>query len=146
LDSERDADGRFRINNFFCSADMWQLVLTRLIKSTDVVLMDLRSLTDRNAGCAFELEELLNLMPLDRVIVVVDDTTDRRFMTQVVEGACGRLRSDSPNQGLTASALRPFELDALGSTELHALLRRICAAVGLRHPVAREPVQAIGGS
>lgn len=129
LDSERDADGRFRINDFFCSADMWQSVLTRLITSTDVVLMDLRSLTEHNAGCVFEIKELLNVMPLDRLVVVVDETTDRRFLQHIVEGVCRDLRAGSPNSGLTASALHPFELDALGNSEIQGLLRRLCAAV-----------------
>jgi hypothetical protein len=133
LDRERDADGRFRINDFFCSADMWQRLLRRLIRSTDVVLMDLRSLSEHNAGCVFEITELLNVMPLDRLIIVVDDTTDRKFLTQVVAGAWHGLRSDSPNTGLTPSALQPFELHALRAGELRALLQRICAAVDVRH-------------
>lgn len=136
LDSRRDADGRFRINDFFCHADTWQGVLTRLIKSTDVVLMDLRSLTENNAGCVFEIKELLNAMPLERLVFVVDHTTDKDFLKQTLQEASRELRSDSPNVGLPSSALHPFELNSLGYSELQGLLRRICGAVGFRH--ARE--------
>jgi len=134
MDSRRDADGRFRINDFFCHADTWQGVLMRLIQSADVVLMDLRSLTETNAGCIFEIKALLNAMPLERLVFIVDDTTDKNFLNQTVQEACRELRPDSPNMGLTPSALQPFELNSLGYSGVQGLLRQICAAVGLRHP------------
>jgi hypothetical protein len=134
LDRRRDADGRFRINDFFCHADTWQGVLTRLIKSTDVVLMDLRSLAKNNAGCVFEIKELLNLMPLERLVFVVDDTTDKNFLQQTLQEACRELRSDSPNIELTSSELQPFELNSLGYSEFQGLLRQICTAVGFSRP------------
>jgi hypothetical protein len=130
VDNRRDADGRFRINDFFCHADTWQGVLRKLINSTDVVLMDLRSLTANNAGCVYEIKELLNVMPLDQVVFVVDSMTDRTFLEQTWQEACRELRRESPNVGLTASALRPFELNSRGYSELQGLLRRICAAAG----------------
>jgi hypothetical protein len=130
IDTRRDADGRFRINDFFCHADTWQSVLSRLLKSTDVVLMDLRNLKENNAGCVFEIKELLNAVPLERLVFVVDDTTDKNFLEQALADSWRELRSDSPNVGLSSSALQPFELRYLGYSQLQNLLRQVCAAVG----------------
>ncbi len=130
LDTRRDADGRFRINDFFCHANTWQSVLSSLVKSTDVVLMDLRSLAENNAGCVFEIKELLNAVPLERLVFVVDDTTDKNFLKQTLAESWRQLRSDSPNMRLSSSALQPFELRSLGHSELRDLLQQLCAAVG----------------
>ncbi|MGH8476757.1 MAG: hypothetical protein ACRER2_13475 [Methylococcales bacterium] len=133
LDNGRDADGRFRINELFCYADTWKCVLTRLIKTTDVVLMDLRSFKRKNAGCVFEIRELMNLMPLNRVVFVVDKTTDRDFLKEIWQEVCHELRPDSPNIGVTWSTLRPIELRSLADVDLRRLLRRMCAAINPRH-------------
>lgn len=133
LDARRDADGRFRISDFFCHADTWQSVLLRLVKSTDVVLMDLRSFAQNHAGCVFEIKELLDSVPLERLVFVVDRTTDMRFLEQTVEECDRDLRSNSPNQGVSLSVLQMFELQSLDYRELQGLLRTLCAAVQLHH-------------
>ena len=130
LDTRRDADGRFRINDFFCHADTWQRVLSWLVTSTDVVVMGLRSFTENNTGCVFEIKELLNTVPLGRLVFVIDDTTDKPFLKQTLADVCRELRHDSPNLGVSSAAVKPFELAFLRHTELQGLLRQLCAAVG----------------
>ncbi len=49
-DSKPDRDLRFRVNDFFCYDDTWKMVLTRLARESDAVLMDLRGFTRSNAG------------------------------------------------------------------------------------------------
>jgi hypothetical protein len=36
IDRARDPDGRYRVNEFFCHADTWQMTMHRLVES-DVV-------------------------------------------------------------------------------------------------------------
>ena len=127
LDDLRDADGRFRINDFFCHADTWQAVLRRLISRTDVVLMDLRNLSSVNAGCVFEIRELLDAVPAERLVFVVDRTTDQAFLEQTWLEACKHLYADSPNRAIVP-ALQPYELPSLRYEQLQGLLRRLCTA------------------
>lgn len=58
-DRAADRDGWLRVNNYFCRADAWQAVLARLVGEGDVILMDLRSFSSRNARCVHELRHLL---------------------------------------------------------------------------------------
>ena len=108
-------------------------MLLRLVKSTDVVLMDLRSFAQNNAGCVFEIKELLNSVPLERLVFVVDGTTDKRFMKQTLEESYRELRSNSPNREISLSALQPFELQSLGYSDLQRLLKKLCIAVESRN-------------
>ena len=128
IDRHRDGDGRYRVNELFCHADTWQAVLRRLIVRTDVVLMDLRSFSPANAGCVFEIEALLDAVPAERLVFVVDRTTDRHFLALKWQEACNRLPANSPNQRRTPPAPLTYELAALTDEAIRGLLQRLCAA------------------
>lgn len=123
IDVRPDWDGRYRVADFFCHDDTWKMVLKRLVAEADAVLMDLRGFTPSNAGCAFEIEELLNLMPLSRVVLVTDRTTDMAFLERVARESWGRLRALGPNRELQAPRLTLVQ-----GGELRGLLRAVCAA------------------
>jgi hypothetical protein len=123
-----DEDGRFRVNDFFCHDDTWRMVLSELADRSDAVLMDLRGFSPQNAGCVFEIEELVNDVPLGRVVFVIDDTTDEEFLRQTVQRSWDRMRPDSPNRSFSAGQLRFFRLTRSGSGDLRHLLRALCGA------------------
>jgi hypothetical protein len=128
LDTGADADGRFRINSFFCHDDTWQAALERLVRKTDVVLMDLRHFAPGNAGCARELNELVNMVPLHRVVLVVDATTDDAFLQDTMKAAWHAMASESPNRATSPADVPVLRLDSLGGRELRGLMHRLCSA------------------
>lgn len=128
LDRLPDADGRFRINDFFCTADTWQATLMRLLTNTEVVLMDLRNFRATHAGCVFEIRTLLQAMPLARLVFVVDSTTDRQALTQTLHAALARLPVSSPNYRASALDVPLIEFAGTSSRALQPLLRTICHA------------------
>jgi len=132
LDTERDADGRFRMNDFFCHADTWQRLLSELVSGTDAVLMDLRSFSKTNDGCVFEINELLKHVPLPRLVFLTDATTKQEFLHETFDSGCRRLPEGSPNFGIAASDIQPLNLDSLQYSSLKELLRRLCSAAAWR--------------
>jgi hypothetical protein len=125
LDEARDPDGRYRVNKVYCHQDSWQPALQGLLATTDVVLMDLRSFSDENQGCLFELQQLVEQDRVRRTVFVVDDTTDTRLLEtvlaeQAAASPAGRERGATPlnlvraGSGSTADADRVYcELAAL---------------------------------
>ena len=97
-DTLPDRDQRFRVNDFFCYDDTWKMVLSRLARESDAVLMDLRGFSRQNTGCVFELRELALMVPLERVVFVVDRRTDENLLAETL-GDCraGVYRLDSMN-------------------------------------------------
>ena len=93
-----DLDGRYRILDFFCYDNTWKMVLTRLAKDSDVILMDLRQFSEKHAGCIFEIHELTNNVLLDRVVFIIDKTTDKNFLRNSIEDFFKQLSIDSPNR------------------------------------------------
>jgi len=83
-DTRPDRDLRFRVNDFFCYDDTWKMVLSRLVDESDAVLMDLRGFSRQNAGCVFELHELVRLVPLEQVVFIVDRRTDEALLAETL--------------------------------------------------------------
>jgi hypothetical protein len=108
MDLKPDGDGRFRVCDFFCHEDTWQMTLTRLVADSDAVLTDLRGFSQENHGVVYETEELINIVPLERVVFVIDQTTDEKFLRQTVERSWDRMSPTSPNQSSTPERLQLF--------------------------------------
>jgi len=126
MDLEPDGEGQFRVTEFFCHDDTWKLTLARLADESDAVLMDLRGFSQQNAGCVFEINEILNLVPLRHIVFGVDETTDQSFMRQTMQHAWRRLRELSPNRRPGAGQLSLVQLTH--SDGIRDLLFSVCSA------------------
>jgi hypothetical protein len=137
LDLQPDGDGQFRVTEFFCHDDTWKLTLARLADESDAVLMDLRAFSHANAGCVFEISELFNLVPLQRLVFIVDGSTDQKFMRETMSQTWKQLRDRSPNRRQPTGEIALVKLDR--GAEMKNLLLAICAAARPRPVKAAEP-------
>jgi hypothetical protein len=128
MDTKPDQDGRFRVNDFFCHEDTWKMVLSRLVKESEVVVMDLRGFTSQNKGCVYEVNELINVAPLGRVVFVIDETTDEHFLLDTVRQAWERMKPTSPNRLSSSGQLALFRSTGSRSGDLPHLLRALSVA------------------
>lgn len=128
MDVRADGDGRFRVTEFFCHDDTWKLALARLSEETDAVLMDLRGFSESNAGCVYEINELFNLVPLQRVVFVIDDSTDQAFMCDTMRRAWRQIRERSPNRRLSPGRVSLVQLSRRNAANMRILLYAISAA------------------
>jgi hypothetical protein len=84
FDLRPDPDGRYRVNEFFCRANTWQSTVTRLMTRTDLVVVDLRAFTSERRGVLFELGVLIDMVPLHRVVLLTDQTTDQPLLRRTL--------------------------------------------------------------
>jgi hypothetical protein len=88
IDVEPDRDGRYRIHEFCCRDDTWQATVVALMVRADAIVMDLRGFTAARHGAEFELEQLAARASADRVVLIVDASTDRaRIARALPQGA-----------------------------------------------------------
>jgi hypothetical protein len=127
IDTQPDPDGRYRVNEFFCRADSWQMTMQRLARASETVLMDLRSFARTNHGCLYELEQLLAGVPLDRVLFIVDESTDRSFLEQTLKELWERVPARSPNRSLASPNARLFEAWDQSARKAKVLLNLLLA-------------------
>ena len=129
FDRVPDHDGQFRVMDFFCYDDTWRMVLSRLAHESDAVLMDLRGFSSENAGCIFEINELVNLVPLGQVVFIIDHTTDEEFLHKILQQSWERMQPTSPNRQSTSGMLKIFRLGQWGDTEFKSFLKVLASAV-----------------
>ena len=85
FDYRQDPDGRYRINEFFCHDNTWQMTVRRLAMMSDAVLMDLRGFEARNLGCTFEIGALVGSVNLSKVVFLTDASTDHALLENVLQ-------------------------------------------------------------
>jgi hypothetical protein len=149
LDDERDPDGRFRVNEIYCHDHTWREALAALLDRSDTVLADLRGFTERNAGCRFELEQLLGRVDAGRVTIVHDGTTDLGLLVRVLAEAWATLEAEGRLAVPAPVALVRIErqTSAAVSTILECLrgerrADRVVTAASLQAPAAGVAVTA----
>ena len=140
IDRARDPDGRYRVNEFFCHADTWQMTMHRLVEESDLVLMDLRSFAPANRGCVYELGELLEAIELARVVFVVDRTTDRGFLEATLRVLWSAVGPGSPNRRSPAPTARLLAVERSTAAEIRGLMATLLEAVAPRPTRANDSV------
>jgi hypothetical protein len=110
LPDHPDDNGRYRRQAFQCTDAIWRSAIRTLLDRSDRVLMDLSSLSHSDLGCAYELGLLLDRVPLSRVLLLVDASTDFACLQQVLDAAEQRIAPDSPNKATAAATASAWRL------------------------------------
>ncbi|WP_201210576.1 hypothetical protein [Rhodocyclus purpureus] len=97
LDDRCDFDARWRATEFFCGEETWRTAVQALMARSDLVAMDLRDFRPENEGCRFELQALVDLVPIQRVLLLVDKSTDISFLKATLDFCIGQAPANSPN-------------------------------------------------
>jgi hypothetical protein len=100
LPNDLALDGRYPLNELHCLPSVWQHVVSELAAATDVVMMDVRGFQSANKGAVFELSLIVGRVPLSRVVLLTDMTTDERLLREVVQRSWSQLPEESPNFAL----------------------------------------------
>jgi hypothetical protein len=122
LDMQRDPDGRFRVNEVYCRDEAWRTALKALLDMTDTVLMDLRNFSAVNAGCAFELEQIVFRLSPEKIVLIYDQTTDLRLLSEFLRDGWERAGHDRP---VDVGSIACVRVERNSWSELRLLMRRL---------------------
>jgi hypothetical protein len=86
-DQDPDPDGRYRVDELFCHRDLRREALRQVLRRSDCILLDLRGFTRRDVGVTEEITQIARLVPLSRVVVLLDDDTDQYFLRVTLDRA-----------------------------------------------------------
>jgi hypothetical protein len=121
-----DPDGLYRVDDFFCHDDTWRITVLRLVRDSSAILMDLRGFSPANRGCVFEIEQLIAGVPLNRVVLLADASTDTLFLEAIVREAWRTMPGDSPNAGADRHRVRILKAGSRHRRTLKVLLGLLC--------------------
>jgi hypothetical protein len=135
LDAARDPDGRFRVNELFCVERAWRPAVEALMTRAGVVLLDLREYSETRAGTRYELHQVMNLVPPERVLVLVGAGDDASAIALTLRQAWMAMHERSPNRRLRRPTLRVCRLRSESAADVGALFSRM-------YEMARQPRRA----
>ena len=69
-----------------------------MVGRSGAVLMDLRSFSSEQKGCIYEIRQLFECIPLTRIVMVVDDTTNMRFFEDTLSEVWNQTPVHAPNR------------------------------------------------
>ena len=127
LDRERDPDGRFRVNELFCTATTWRAAVASLMAQAGVVLLDLREYKAERAGTRYEIYQLMNAVSVERIVVLIGDRDDSDAISAELCHAWDSMSEFSPNRRLAHAELRVCRLRSGSAAEVEALFTRLYA-------------------
>lgn len=89
----------YRFKTLICGDNSWQFALHSLIDDADLVVMHLSNFSPNNQGCIYELEQLINRVPVENFFLLVDrHSTDYNFLLEKLQELWKKMNSSSPNQ------------------------------------------------
>lgn len=154
LDPAPDLDGRFRVNEFVCRDDTWRETVRKLFEGARAVLVDLRGFAPgqtaegsadgpgrrQRRGVVYELDQLFNLVPNGKLLLVTDRTTNREYLRSVLQESWDLMEEDSPNSVPRPTPLRVLEIKRPRPREVKRVVRLLFEAARSPHgpPSGRE--------
>jgi hypothetical protein len=137
--TQPDRHLRFPVNSMQCGDATWKKALQHLLDAMDVVVMDLSSLSEENRGVAYELGKLLDQIPMQRIILLINDSTDMSVLKDILAQSWNDMAADSPNRDTAEPRIRVYHIGGpseRGTDEsLYDWKRRLSARLDEKHLV-----------
>jgi len=92
-----DVQLRYPLNSIQCNDATWKQALEALLDDADAVVMDLSAFNDERRGCAYELGKLIERVPLQRFILLVNADTDMPYLRRTLDDAWLSRPDDAAN-------------------------------------------------
>jgi hypothetical protein len=80
------------------------------MEQSDLVAMDLRAFTSERKGSIFELGALINAVPMHRVALLIDRTTDEPLLRRTLADLWRTMNAESPNASSAGGRVRIIDL------------------------------------
>lgn len=128
---QTDRSLEYRFNTLVCGDNSWQFALHSLIDDADLVVMHLSNFSPINQGCIYELEQLINRVPMDDFFLLVDrHSTDYDFLLEKLQELWKKMKSSSPNHKEQSQGIQIIFLERAAKTpdEVEAIYKEMNSA------------------
>jgi pSer/pThr/pTyr-binding forkhead associated (FHA) protein len=95
----RDWHGSFPPQGFLCHGAIWKTAVELLLDRADLVVLDMSGFMPGNLGVRYELQRVIDRVPIERVILLADRRSDRNFLRDQIRHAWEQMEEGSPNSG-----------------------------------------------
>jgi hypothetical protein len=89
-------NGVYTLRPYYCYDDLWRPAVQRMMEAAEVVLMDFRGFNPSKRGCEYEIGKALDAIPIHRLVLLLDDRTDRESIFMLFRERWASLAQLSP--------------------------------------------------
>ena len=83
-DINKTKNYKFNFFAMYCYDNTWKSSLDILVKKTDFIIFDLRGYSKSNIGCYYEINYLAHNFPMDDIIFIINDLSDRDYILKTL--------------------------------------------------------------
>jgi hypothetical protein len=93
----RDRYGSYPVRAVLCHGTFWKHAVDALLDEMDLVVVDLSGYTERNAGTRYEMQRVIDRVPVECVMFLADQRSRKKFLEHELRAAWASMASGSPN-------------------------------------------------
>lgn len=114
-------DNTFKEFPVMCYDNTWKAGVNVLVHEASVIMMDLRGFSEKNKGCEFEIDFILNHVAVNRIVFICSkDALD--LVRKTITERWASLAVNSPNHEIEAPKAALFITEKENSKELQGIL------------------------
>jgi Carboxypeptidase regulatory-like domain len=113
----------------YCFDDVWKPAVRKMLEVADVVLMDLRGFSEQRRGCAYEIGELMDRYPADRLLFLVDKETPMDLLRGLVQERWSKMAPESPNRKLGQNVIKIYQTSDRSQRDIQRIAGLLSASL-----------------
>ena len=120
-------DNTFKEVPVMCYDNTWKQAVDGLVKTADVILMDLRGFSEANKGCAYEVNILFDRVDVNRIVFMgYEDAIP--LIRRVIEEQWEALAETSPNLTTKGPHINLYVVKKENHNDVDAILKLLLGA------------------
>jgi len=96
-----DRYGSYPASRYLCHGTIWKAAIDELLRRVDLVVLDLSGFGPKNRGTEYELQRVIDRVPVERIVFLADPRSDKEFLCDQIRASWHRMAAESPNSGTT---------------------------------------------
>ena len=123
----RHLDLSFKSLPMMCHDNVWKTTVSQSAQASAAVLMDLRGFSSERKGCQYEVDFLLDNVPLQRIVFLIDTPDEARVKALILE-CWALLRTTSPNLAAAAPKVTLYMASKQDAKDVQGILDQLLLA------------------
>lgn len=133
----------YRGSALFCFDDVWKPAVGHMLEVADLILMDLRGFSAERQGCAYEIGQLIDHFPVDRLLLLVDADTPRDLLSKLIAERWAAMAPTSPNRAAPHPLIRFYQTGDREQRDIRNIIGLL--SMSLEGPTTIHPGGFAGG-
>ncbi|MEU5259720.1 hypothetical protein [Amycolatopsis sp. NPDC021455] len=108
-----DPHGSYPVRSVLCHGSFWRMAVDLLLARVDLTVLDLSGYQPGNTGTQFELQRVVDRIPVGQAVLLCDSRSDRLFLEAQIRHHWAQMAANSPNSGAGSRRIKVWVTDTM---------------------------------